>query len=431
MTVLVALEFRFHGTADGRVYTDSSFARPFWDRYLEVFDEVAVMARVLPVAAPEPGAVRADGGSVRFVPLPHYVGPWEYLLRLRELRRAVRFALDGPLIDAAVILRVPGAVSDLVHAEVARRGRAFAVEVVGDPADSLGRGAVRNFLRPLFRARAVRMLRRQCATATCAAYVTRASLQRRYPCGAQMVGVSDVEITGDRIVPQPRAWTTSFSSIELRESDLVASARRPAPVQVLRVVTVGSLEQPYKGTDLLLDAVRICIDRGLSLCVRIVGGGRLKDPLEARARRLGLGDAVRFVGKVPAGDPVRAILDESDLFVLPSLTEGLPRAMIEAMARGVPCIGSDVGGIPELLPDEDRFPPGDAVRLASKIVEVAGDAERMHRMSERGLETARDYLDTVIGRRRASFYTAVRDAGTALDAKSVSDPGARREVSRS
>ena len=104
-----------------------------------------------------------------------------------------------------------------------------------------------------------------------------------------------------------------------------------------------------------------------------------------------------------------AQLDLADLFVLPSYQEGLPRAMVEAMARSLPCIGSTVGGIPELLQPEDMVPPGDAVALANKIREVVTDRDRMARMSARNLEKAKDYRNEVLQERRNEFYRYVRE----------------------
>jgi len=119
---------------------------------------------------------------------------------------------------------------------------------------------------------------------------------------------------------------------------------------------------------------------------------------------------VRFAGRLPAGEAVRAELDGSDLFILPSYQEGLPRAMIEAMARGLPCIGSTVGGIPELVPEEDRVRAGDAAGLARRIREVVSDTERMARMSARNLEKAAEYREDVLRARRNAFYRYLRQA---------------------
>jgi glycosyltransferase involved in cell wall biosynthesis len=105
---------------------------------------------------------------------------------------------------------------------------------------------------------------------------------------------------------------------------------------------------------------------------------------------------------------VRSILDGADLFILPSFQEGLPRAMVEAMARALPCIGSSVGGIGELLPPEDIVPPGDAAALARKIREVVASPERMRAMSARNLQRAGAYSTALCDERRIAFYQRVR-----------------------
>ncbi|MBV8270174.1 MAG: glycosyltransferase family 4 protein [Planctomycetaceae bacterium] len=153
-----------------------------------------------------------------------------------------------------------------------------------------------------------------------------------------------------------------------------------------------------------------CMREGLDLRLTMVGDGKERPGLEARARALGLGPRVRFLGQLPAGEAVRAELDRADLFVLPSRTEGLPRAMVEAMARALPCIGSWVGGIPELLPREDLVPPGDAAALARKIREVVCDPDRMARMSACNLEKAEQYREDALRGRRIAFYQHVREA---------------------
>jgi glycosyltransferase involved in cell wall biosynthesis len=121
------------------------------------------------------------------------------------------------------------------------------------------------------------------------------------------------------------------------------------------------------------------------------------------------GSRTLFLGELPAGEAVRAELDRADLFVLPSRTEGLPRAMLEAMARALPCLGSTVGGIPELLPPEDMVSPGDVTALARKIREVLADPPRMSRMSARNLEKAQAYREEILQERRVAFYQHVKE----------------------
>jgi glycosyltransferase involved in cell wall biosynthesis len=172
-------------------------------------------------------------------------------------------------------------------------------------------------------------------------------------------------------------------------------------------VTVGSLQHLYKAPDVLLDAVRLCARSGLSLCVTIVGNGRYRQVLETRARRLGIADNVVFRGHLSFGAEVRRELDNADLFVLPSRQEGLPRALLEAMARALPAIGSTAGGIPELLEPEDLVPPNDPQALAGKLQEVLQDPSRRQRMSAANLKKAREYEETLLEQRRDLFLGQV------------------------
>ena len=155
---------------------------------------------------------------------------------------------------------------------------------------------------------------------------------------------------------------------------------------------------------MLIDAVADCVRAGLDLLLILVGEGKHRPELEAQAAARGLCGRIHFRGQLTAGEAVRQQLDEADLFVLASYTEGLPRAMIEAMARRMPCLGSHVGGIPELLAPEDMVPPGDRAALASKLHEVVTDPARLARMSARNLVKAREYRADCLRDRQIAFY---------------------------
>ena len=388
MNLAVTLEHRFDRTPDGAVWTEIMFAHPFWRPYLEVFDQVRVIARVREVPKAEPGWKRADGDRVSFCVLPHFIGPSQYIATAWRLRRAVQNAVGA---SDAVILRAPGIVSFVTYGRLLADKRTFGVEVVADPYDAFAPGAVRHPLRPFFRWWFYRQLRRQCGSADAIAYVTEEVLQARYPA-------------------REDAYTSHYSDVELPDAAFV-SAPRPARTSPgpITLITVASFNMLYKGQDVLIDAAALCVQRGLDLHLILVGDGRLRPEIEARARKRRLGNRVRFLGQLPAGDVVRAQLDQTDLFVLPSRTEGLPRALIEAMARGLPCVGTAVGGITELLPPEDTAPPGDAVALSQKIQEVATNPERMARMSDRNLTKVQEYREEALRERRNAFYLCLAE----------------------
>jgi glycosyltransferase involved in cell wall biosynthesis len=387
--LVVTSQHRYYRTPAGAVWTDGKYGYTFWTRYLDVFETVTVVARVGTRDAVPPDWKRVDGRGVSLHPLPLVRGPWQYLRRARALRAAACAALQP---GHAVILRVPGEIACLVDTALWARHRTYGVECVGDPYELYAPGGVRSVLRPLLRAWYPQRMRRECARAAAAAYVTERTLQRRYP-------------------PAPGAFTTHYSSIELDDAAFASAPRTYARFdRPIQLVTVGTLAQLYKAPDVLIDAVAACVRGGLDLRLRIVGDGRHRAELEQRAAQAGLDTRVAFVGQLATPAAVRTELDRADLFVLPSRQEGLPRATIEAMARGLACIGSTAGGTPELLPPEELVAPGDVAGLASLIRRFASDPDWLTRAAARNLAKAREYHQDHLRARRIEMYRALKDA---------------------
>ncbi len=384
MKIVIDADGRYERTPDGAIWVKSGCLYQYWQRHLEVFDGVRLVARAREVPSVGPEMQRVDGEGVEFAPLPHYLGPWQYLSKARAVRRAAQAAMEWG--DAAVLCGSP--ISALIHAKLSPVGYPFAVRVVGDPYNVFAPGAIRHPLRPIFRWWSPRLLRKLCRESCATVYVTSRMLQEAYPCPEFSVGVSDVDLPADAFAPEPRRFDSQRRTIKL--------------------VLVGSLSQLYKAPDVLVDAVGACVRDGLDIELSLIGEGRHLSELQAQAGGLGLNGRVKFPGQLPR-ERVFAEMDRADVFVLPSRQEGLPRAMIEAMARGMPCIGSDVGGIPELLPEEDLVKPEDTRGLAAKIREVISDPERMSRMSERNLARAADYREDVLRDKWIAFYRHVRE----------------------
>jgi glycosyltransferase involved in cell wall biosynthesis len=387
--VLVTTEQRFYQAGD-RVVTAGALGCDFWTRYLDVFDEVGVLARVHQGRTAPEAHQAVTGPGVRVLGVPAYVGPGGYVLSWPRLRRAVTAAVEP---ESAVIVRAPSALGTLLLGRLRdHRRRDFGLEVVGDPLEVFTPGAVRHPLRAVFRWWFAGRLRRQCRQAAAVCYLTQESLQRRYP----PRGAADGQ------------FVTACASVDLPPSSLAERARDPATFRPpFRVVTVSSLEQPYKGVALLIRAVGLCRERGLAVSLSVVGDGRERPRLETITRDLSLGEHVHFVGQVASPRDVVPHLETAHLFVLASRTEGLPQALVEAMALALPCVGSDTGGIPELLSTDDRVPVGSASALAEKLATVLAAPETLAAMSLRNLERAREYTSDVLRPRRRAFHEAV------------------------
>jgi glycosyltransferase involved in cell wall biosynthesis len=158
----------------------------------------------------------------------------------------------------------------------------------------------------------------------------------------------------------------------------------------------------------LIRAVGDCVRGGLDAELTIIGDGRYRAELENLASSECIADRVTFAGHAASPTAVRDYLDTADVFVLASRQEGLPRAMIEAMARGLPCIGSRVGGIPELLAPEDLVASGSVRELADKIREFSSSTERLSSAGLRNYRTAEEYREDALSVKRHQFYREVK-----------------------
>jgi glycosyltransferase involved in cell wall biosynthesis len=398
---MVALEDRFFRWPDGQIYSNTVCDYVFWSRYLQLFDEVIVFARVGQIQGKKPSKVPANGPGVHFFPLPYYVGPWQYL---GKHRRLVALSKRATWEADAFILRIPGMMSTLLWRQLMRREIPYGVEVIGSSTDSAKTCGANILLRAI--GRLMRRQKDQCQYASAAAYVTKSYLQSNYPTGAWSMSCSDICLSDEAIVDDSQ-FNKRFVSLK----DAISGKR------AFCLCNAGTMAALYKAQDVLISAVSICLNAGFNIQLTLLGDGKYRQYFARKAEALGVAQSVSFLGWLPPGQPVRGQLDGADMFVLPSLIEGLPRALIEAMARGLPCIATDVGGIPELLATEDLVPPNDAKALASKIELVIGHEERLERMARRNLERAKEYHIEELGPRRVKFYKKVADETKAWSAK--------------
>jgi len=200
---------------------------------------------------------------------------------------------------------------------------------------------------------------------------------------------------------RPTAWSKIHVVRCGLDGSFLASERVGVP-DAPRLVCVARLSAE-KGHLVLLEAARELAEAGLDFELALVGDGSLREAIAAQVAALGLGSRVRLTGSL-AGPAVRKEILDARALVLPSLGEGLPVVLMEALALGRPVIATSVGGIPELVEsgvDGWLVPPASASRLAAAMREaLLAPGDRLDEMGSRGRARVRELHDARVEARK-------------------------------
>jgi glycosyltransferase involved in cell wall biosynthesis len=194
---------------------------------------------------------------------------------------------------------------------------------------------------------------------------------------------------------------------------LDAQVRRCSPPQAgrrrPRIITPANFF-PIKGHEWLIRAVPAVQARFADVEFVLAGDGDSRTDMERLARDLGVAPSVTFAGSV---ENVIAEMLESDLFVLPSLSEGLSIALLEALALGMPVVATNTGGTPEVVADGQTgllVAPRNPQALADAIVALLNDSERARQLGANGRELVRQQFSAraMIDRLEAAYVQLAR-----------------------
>lgn len=383
MRLLFAYDHRFI-PRESEFYSENQFGAEFWGRFLADFDSITVLGR-----RGEGGAATTDPmilssrPEAQFVLLPNLSSARGWLLDRHKASKEIERILAR---HDAVVARLPSEIGLAALAAAERLGIPAAIEVVGCARDAYGHYGSK--LGAIYAPLAFKRMRYAVARATHAIYVTERFLQGRYPA--------------------PSAVTENASNVELPPLDHAVLEKRLRRIEAggdgpLVLGLVGSLRTRTKGIQFV---IRALADRMAHLpdCRFHVLGGGDRAAWEAEAAAAGLTGKVFFDGSLAEKQQVFDWLDKVDIYLQPSLQEGLPRALIEAMSRGCPAIASNLAGIPELLDPDDLVPPGDSQELGRQLVERCRDRAWMLERAERNFGVARQYQSSLIDARRCKFW---------------------------
>lgn len=384
MKAIFAHDHRFI-PSEGQIWSELQFESSLWKRYLEHFDNLTVAGRLgaIPFGKTLQQLEVSSAPKVHFELFPNLSSLRGMTLRRYAARRRMQALVAR---HDAVIARLPSEIGLLAIESARALGKPWAVEVVGCPWDGLWNyGSIAG---KVYAPLAWWRMRRTVAQADHALYVTREHLQDRYP--------------------SPASNTCAASNVILEDVSQTALSARLARIEGLgdhpfRIGLIGTLRGRFKGIQTVFAALAQARGDLPHLTLHILGGGD-PAPWQVEAARLGVSDLVVFDGTLPAGESVLRWLDTIDLYLQPSLKEGLPRALIEAMSRACPALASTVAGIPELLPAEDLMCPGDVATLAALLRLRVSDGEWMRDRALRNWAEASSYKAEILEKKRSLFW---------------------------
>lgn len=374
------------------IYSAGQFPYTYWHPYLQAFDELIVTGRhkEFPPGADMAQFNKSSGDNVNFSLYPNINTPQGLLKHYWAVRQKLK--QDVEQADAVIVR----AVSDLgwisfQHAKAL--GKPVAMEMAACAWDATWNHG--NMLGKIYAP--LRYIHDRIVTryADFVLYVSQDFLPSRYPTNGEVTFASNVRIE-----------RPEDDVIEKRIARYKALKDKKKP---LTIGLIGTLNHKLKGVSTALKAVKE-LNRGNpgAYLFRHLGPG---DPekYEAESRKLGIDESVYFDGMMKSGDAVMEWLDGIDIYIQPSFQEGVPRAMIEAMSRACPAVGSSAGGIPELLDRRWLHKPGDHRTLAEKIDMLGADPKTYLAEASVNFDRAPQFSNEVLMPKRIAFWQAFRD----------------------
>lgn len=368
----IATEVRIYEVG-GHFYADASFARII-ERYSKNIDEVVLATRIIKSTKIKDGYKKIDGYCCGF----YSIGSIPEFL----VKRVSNDIKDSIKESDLVILRLPSLASSKLYSLARKQSKTLLVEVMGCAWDAYwNHGVVGKIIAPFLFFYTKKMVR----NANYCIYVTNEFLQKRYPHKDKKntIALSNVDISS---LGSPK----SYNSFDAKNFTLM---------------TAAALNVKYKGQQFVIKAIsELKRKHGINVTYYLAGKGDSKW-LKNLAEKYKVEGSIKILGMMPK-EELHKKMREVDFYIQPSLQEGLPRSLIEAMSQGTVCFGSNVAGIPELLNKKQIFKGGSVPSIITTVLNTI-DLNHFSTISEQGIETARLYSTDALDRRRHDFFRRV------------------------
>lgn len=393
MRLLLILEHRFFRCENGVVYCERVVDYNYLKRYLDVFDEVVICARFGKLSEEKKYDLVASGPRVSFVELFNFNNFKSLLKNKKSINKIVKNTAKE---SNAILLRAPSHLSFIVYKTILSVKKPIAVEIVVNPKTAFSFTKGDRFFKKIFfkilKIMMIRHTRNIAKKSNGVSYVTEYVLQQLYP--------SRARINGENLF----FFEDYYSSINLRDSDYSQPNIKTNYESTFKICHTGYMDSQVKGHTTVLRVLKILLDLRYDVQVTFIGHGKLLQHFKQFSKTLGVDHKVIFLSDVNKYSEVQKHLVESDLFLYPSLSEGLPRALIEAMANSMPCVSSPVDGIVELLSERYLAPHDSPEKLAEVVINFMNNIDDLNTAKIINFQKAQEYQYSTLSQRRKVFY---------------------------
>jgi len=365
------------------VYTTGTLDSEVWKRFTDNFGKLVVIGRGRKVAGKISTLKLSSSMDVEFDLFYQIKGGLDYFKYKRQIIDKLT-----PYIQKAeyIVLRLPSSLG-VIAAEICKKhAKKYLVELVGCPFDSLWYYG--NIASKIMAPINAHNNRKAVANASAVVYVTKEYLQKRYPNKGDIINASNVIV--DKFPVDVCEKHMNFLTRETSQRFMGM---------------IGNIELPYKGYETLFKALSTVHDNYKLI---IVGGG---NPIwiTSLMEKYGLVDKVELKGRINEREKIFEFLDQLDIYIQPSWTEGLPRGVIEAMSRACPVIASTAGGIPELVSADKLYAPKDYNALNKLIKSHLNNTIELQKMANSNYNKAGEYSFGHINERRYVFFKKIKN----------------------
>ncbi len=359
------------------------FGHELISRYLDVFDSVRFVVRTKAVTNKNDLGVyneAVNNKNIEIYPISFFQGPKEYLKNYMKVKKE----LDNSIVNCdGAVLRIPSTVAFACLKLIKETKIPYVVEVVANPIELLQSSS--NIPAKFFLTVMHFQQMKACKDANGASYVTEYALQKIYP------------------IAKKNSFEEHYSSVSLKDSFFSAPRTYSSVLPFVICHVAHPIKTHNKGHLTVMRVIKELTLRGYDVIGKFAGDGDLVPFFKQEAEKMGIADKIEFSGLLKQQE-LREFLISSHLMLFPTVSEGLPRAVIEGMATGLPCLSCPVGGIPELLNEDLLYSYRDIKGFTNKIIELIDDAGIYEKKSEIAYAKAKEYSADILQNRRIIFF---------------------------